>query len=138
MGELTAIGFIPGHSVLHQLDPRTKQILIMGLSGLSLWGSPAFLATLSVVIAALIYNTHIRVGRLIQEIRYFLVFLLFVFSARALVFDGGWIPAYSNPNVAKAGGSQSQGAKGEAVALYCDPLATPDLASSGFPGRVKK
>jgi hypothetical protein len=43
-----------------------------------------------------------------------------------------------NPNVAKAGGSQSQDAKGEAVALYCDPLATPDLASSGFPGRVKK
>jgi hypothetical protein len=41
-------------------------------------------------------------------------------------------------NVAKAGGSQSQDAKGEAVALYCDPLATPDLASSGFPGRVKK
>jgi hypothetical protein len=42
------------------------------------------------------------------------------------------------PNVAKAGGSQNQNAKGEAVALYCDPLATPDLASSGFPGRVKK
>jgi hypothetical protein len=46
----------------------------------------------------------------------------------------GWV----YPNVAKAGGSQSQDAKGEAVALYCDPLATPDLASSGFPGRVKK
>jgi hypothetical protein len=43
-----------------------------------------------------------------------------------------------NPNVAKADGNQSQGAKGEAVALYCDPLATPDLAFSGFPGRVKK
>ena len=43
-----------------------------------------------------------------------------------------------NPNVAKAGGIQSQGAKGEAVALYCDPLATLDLESSGFPGRVKK
>jgi hypothetical protein len=42
-----------------------------------------------------------------------------------------------NPSVAKAGGSQSQGAKGEAVALYCDLLATPDLASSGFPGRVQ-
>jgi hypothetical protein len=28
--------------------------------------------------------------------------------------------------------------KSEAAALYCDPLATPDLASSGFPGRVKK
>jgi len=42
------------------------------------------------------------------------------------------------PKVAKAGESQSQGAKGEVVALYCDPLATPDLVFSGFPGRVKK
>jgi hypothetical protein len=45
---------------------------------------------------------------------------------------------FLNPNVARAGGSQSQGARGDAVALYCDPLATLDLAFSGFPGRVKK
>jgi hypothetical protein len=38
----------------------------------------------------------------------------------------------------KRRGSQSQGAKGEVVALYCDLLATPDLVSSGFLGRVKK
>jgi len=37
------------------------------------------------------------------------------------------------PNVAKAGGLKSQGAKGKAVVGYCDPLATPDLKSSGFP-----
>jgi hypothetical protein len=42
------------------------------------------------------------------------------------------------PSVAKAGGRQSQGAKGEVVAFYYDPLATPDLVSSGFPGRVGK
>ena len=41
-----------------------------------------------------------------------------------------------NPNVAKAGGGQSHGAKGEAVVLYRDPLATQDLGSSGFPARV--
>jgi len=38
-----------------------------------------------------------------------------------------------NPSVAKARGSQNQGAKGAAVALYCNPLATLDLVSSGFP-----
>ena len=43
-----------------------------------------------------------------------------------------------NPSVAKAGGVQSQGAKGEAVVIYCDPLATQDLGAAGFPGRVKK
>jgi hypothetical protein len=42
-----------------------------------------------------------------------------------------------NPIAAKAGGIQSQGAKGAAVAIYCNPLATPDLDSSGFPFRVK-
>jgi hypothetical protein len=38
-----------------------------------------------------------------------------------------------NPDVAKAGGHQRQGAKGAAVVVYCKPLATPDLESSGFP-----
>jgi len=38
-----------------------------------------------------------------------------------------------NPSVAKVGGLQSQGAKDEAVIIYCDPLATPDLELSGFP-----
>ena len=42
-----------------------------------------------------------------------------------------------NPNVAKAGGFQSQGAEGDTVVLYCNPLATRDLESSRFPERVK-
>ncbi len=41
------------------------------------------------------------------------------------------------PNIAKAGGFQSQGAEGDAVVLYCNPLATRDLESSRFPERVK-
>jgi hypothetical protein len=40
-----------------------------------------------------------------------------------------------NPSVAKAGGCQSQSAKGEAVVIYCDPLATQDMGSSGFSDR---
>jgi hypothetical protein len=42
-------------------------------------------------------------------------------------------PSWVYPNVAKAGGLQSQGAKGEVVVVYLDPLATQDLKSSGFP-----
>ena len=38
-----------------------------------------------------------------------------------------------DPNVAKAGGLQSQGVKGEIVVGYLDPLTTQDLKSSGFP-----
>jgi hypothetical protein len=40
-----------------------------------------------------------------------------------------------NPNVAKAGGLQSPGVKGEAVVGYRDLLTTQDLKSSGFPER---
>jgi len=38
------------------------------------------------------------------------------------------------PNVAKAGGLQSQGVKGEAVFVYRKSLTTQDMKSSGFPG----
>jgi hypothetical protein len=37
-------------------------------------------------------------------------------------------------NVAKVGGLQSQGVKGEAVVGYRELLTTQDLKSSGFPG----
>ena len=37
-------------------------------------------------------------------------------------------------NVAKVGGLQSQGVKGEAVVIYRNPLTTQDLKSSDFPG----
>jgi hypothetical protein len=38
-----------------------------------------------------------------------------------------------NPNVAKAGGLQEQGIKGEDVIFYFEPLITPHLKSSRFP-----
>ena len=38
-----------------------------------------------------------------------------------------------NLNVAKVGGLQSQGVKGEAVFVYRKFLTTQDLKSSGFP-----
>ena len=44
-------------------------------------------------------------------------------------------PRLHQPQCSKAGGIQSQGAKGAAVVVYCKPLATPDLEPSGFPER---
>jgi hypothetical protein len=37
-------------------------------------------------------------------------------------------------NVAKVGGLQSQGVKGDTVVGYREPLTTQDMKSSGFPG----
>jgi hypothetical protein len=45
------------------------------------------------------------------------------------------------PNVANAGGLQSQGVKGDVVVLYFESLKTQDLKSSGVPdvlGRSSK
>ena len=36
-------------------------------------------------------------------------------------------------NFARVGELQSQGAKGEAVVVYCEPLATRNLELSGVP-----
>jgi hypothetical protein len=41
-----------------------------------------------------------------------------------------------DPYAAKAGELQSQGVEGEAVIIYCEPLATRDREFSGFPERV--
>lgn len=38
-----------------------------------------------------------------------------------------------HPNVARAGGLQSQDVKGEAVIDYRNPFTTQELKSSGFP-----
>jgi hypothetical protein len=42
-----------------------------------------------------------------------------------------------NLNVAKVGGLQSPGVKGEAVIAYCDRSTTQNLMSSGFPAGEK-
>jgi len=93
MGELTTIGFNPGRSVLHRLDPRTKQAIMMVLSVVSVWGGVSFLLVLTATLAVLIHQANLNFFRLIREIRYFLFFLLFVFSVRAITLGSGWVPA---------------------------------------------
>jgi hypothetical protein len=46
--------------------------------------------------------------------------------------SNGGIKEALPPDVAKVEGLQSQGAK-RAAEIYCKPLATPDMESSGFP-----
>jgi energy-coupling factor transporter transmembrane protein EcfT len=95
MGQLTAIGFKPGQSLLHRLDPRTKQALLMGLSVSSLWGNLVFLTIFSTVMVFLLIAAGLRMGRLIDETRYFLFFLCLVFIVRTVAFTGGWTPTLS-------------------------------------------
>jgi energy-coupling factor transporter transmembrane protein EcfT len=99
MGELTAIGFRPGQSLLHRLDPRTKQALLMGLSVTSLWGNLTFLALFTAVMMVSFSAVGWRIRRLVGEVRYFLFFLCVVFGVRTITFTGGWTPTFS-PEIA--------------------------------------
>jgi biotin transport system permease protein len=102
MAELTTIGFRPGRSLCHRLDPRTKQALLMILGAASLWGKLAFLALLTTVVMALLHTAGVGLGRLIRDIRYFLFFLFFIFAVRTLAFKGGWIPVVAAESAADA------------------------------------
>ena len=102
MGELTSIGFNPGQSLLHRLDPRTKQVLMLGLSVVSVGGGIYFLSILSITLAFLFRSVRLKLFRLIREIRYFLFFLLFVLIVRTATLDSGWMPAVSKVAAAEA------------------------------------
>lgn len=102
MGELTAIGFIPGRSPGHRLDPRTKQGLLIGLSMLSLVGTPLFLFLLSLASFWGLHCAGIRLRRMAVELRYFLVFLGAIFCMRTFTFSDGWLPVFDGAAAVEA------------------------------------
>lgn len=98
MGELSTIGFNPGRSLLHRLDPRTKLAMLMGLSVVCAWSDLAFLLILSVTLMVLSHAANLKLMPLLREIRYFLFFLLFVFCVRAVSFGDRWMPVLDWPS----------------------------------------
>lgn len=102
MGELTTIGFKPGASQLHRLDPRTKQLLIMILSVTCLGASVVFLTIISIVLIILFHQSSLRFVQFVREIKYFLFFLLFIFIVRAISFSENLFPVIDIANVKEA------------------------------------
>jgi energy-coupling factor transporter transmembrane protein EcfT len=93
MGDVSTIGYKPGRSMLHRLDPRTKQLLLIGLCAVSLQGDLTFLTLTSLLLIFFFYTANLRMGRVLFEIRYFLLFLVFVFAVRTIAISDRWIPA---------------------------------------------
>jgi energy-coupling factor transporter transmembrane protein EcfT len=54
-----------------------------------------FLLSFTAAMTASLYVSGIRLSRLIAEMRYFLVFLFFVFGVRSVTFADGWMPSIS-------------------------------------------
>ncbi|WP_319526142.1 energy-coupling factor transporter transmembrane component T [uncultured Desulfosarcina sp.] len=101
MGEIAAIGFTPGRSLLHRLDPRTKQILLMGLGAISPWADFFFLSILSTALLYCFAIARVPFGRLVREIRYFLFFLAILFCLRTISFHS-WMPVFAVDQAAEA------------------------------------
>lgn len=102
MAELTTIGFKPGFSMLHRLDPRTKQLLIMVLSVVCLRGNIILLTLISTLLILLFHRSSLRLIQFIREIRYFLFFLLFIFIVRAMSFSEDFYPVFIIANAREA------------------------------------
>lgn len=90
MDTLTFMGFSPGDSLLHRLDPRTKQILLILAGGFCLNKNPLFLGMMTLALVGAGHRARISFFRLIKEIRYFLFFLIGVFAIRIFTFSDHW------------------------------------------------
>ena len=88
MAELTTFSFIPGTSLVHQMDARFKIICLILLSLMSLnvnfWGLG--ILTLLLVIVLLHIRLPLKSG--FKELRFFLILIFFVFVARTLTAGG--------------------------------------------------
>lgn len=102
MGAVGGLGYKPGHSILHRLDPRTKQILVMVFGSACFLANSLFLGTLSFLVLTCYYLSEIHLRTLVREIRYFLVFLLFVLLVRIFSLNDSFLPV---PDATQVGGA---------------------------------
>ena len=88
MAELTPFSYRPGVSVLHLQDVRFKLVFIVFISIASMKACFMSLSVLSFALFSAILIIHLPLKTILKELRYFFVFLIFVFAARALCTPG--------------------------------------------------
>jgi len=88
MAELTSFSFISGDSLLHHLDARFKIIFIVLLSLVTLNIYFIELGLLTILLLCVMLNARPPINSGFKELRYFLLLLFFVFSARMLSTEG--------------------------------------------------
>jgi len=99
---LNVIGYKPGHSLLHELDPRTKQILVMILSTACFFGGYYFLGLVSLCLILCFIVSRIGAVRTFRQTRYFLFFLCFLFVVRTVTFTERFVPVFTPEQVQSA------------------------------------
>lgn len=103
MAELTAFGYRPGGSLFHRLDPRCKLFLLALISIATLGAAVPGLTLLTLVLLGLLVHIRISFFSLAAEIRYFLLFLTFVFLARLLSTPGDPLLSFYHLTITRQG-----------------------------------
>ena len=103
MAELTSFGYFPGDSLLHRLDPRFKLLFITLLSLVCLNLYFISLGIFTSLLLGFIIYSRLPLKSWVKELRYFFVFLLFVFMARVLSTGGASLIEVKFISVSKQG-----------------------------------
>ena len=103
MAELNVFGYRHGHSLLHRLDVRSKLICLFLLTSSVVAASPAAMGPLTLLAVVLWGGLHLPLRLLGREMRLFLIFLLVVFTVRALVTPGTLLFAWHGLQVSREG-----------------------------------
>ncbi len=88
MAELTVFSFRPGSSLVHRLDARFKLVSLLLVSVSSLKAGTAGLSLMLLVFVFLVFYLRIPLSTLLRDIKYFLLLLAAVFTARSLSGPG--------------------------------------------------
>jgi energy-coupling factor transporter transmembrane protein EcfT len=88
MAELTGAFYSMEGSFLHGLDVRFKMVFIVVLSISTIHAGFAGLLILFTTLAAVVFHARISIKGLIREIKFFFIFLVFIFVARTLSTPG--------------------------------------------------
>jgi len=88
MAELALWGYRPGRTLLHRLDPRFGLLILIMFSLTVLRAGLPALVLFSIACIGLSGHLGIGIARLIRELRYVAVLLLFIVAARGLVTAG--------------------------------------------------
>lgn len=88
MAELTAFGYHPGTTFLHGLDIRLKIACMAAFSLTSLAAGPRGLLFVCMLLVGIISFCRVSFRAVIRELRYFILLVFFVFTARAVSMPG--------------------------------------------------
>ncbi len=93
MAELTSFAFTAGNSILHRQDIRFKLASLALMTAACVSAPAEGLVLVSLVLAVLARHLKLTLRRFAGELRFLLLFLLFIFAVRALTTAGEVIAA---------------------------------------------